>query len=88
MIKVLLKAIQKWPTEAGPPPDIETLIMVAGWLNQIGTMKHLALAMLLRPAGATQPEIIAATGGYSVTVGRPSSDCRDGHQVYALEPGQ
>jgi hypothetical protein len=88
-------AFKRWPTKlAGAKPSNEAVSTAASALKRHGTGKHLALAMYLRPEGATQPETVAACGdtnvnayydavrgGHFKAVTLPT---RNGHKVYAL----
>lgn len=83
-----------WPKAAGPVISEALLDAAATLISRHGTAKHLALAMYLRPEGATQPEVIMATGdtgNNAFTTARDLSKCgtpavegRNGHKAYAL----
>jgi hypothetical protein len=88
-------AFKNWPTKlAGAKPSGETVSMAASALKRHGTGKHLALAMYLRPSGATQPETVAACGDTNINAyydavrggqfKAVTLPTRNGHKVYAL----
>jgi hypothetical protein len=88
-------SLKRWQAKlAGPKPTPEVLATAGSFLKRTGTAKHLALAMYLRPEGATQSETVAGTedtqinayydavrGKQLVAVTLPA---RNGHKVYAL----
>jgi hypothetical protein len=54
---------KRWPREAGKKPTTRELKLVRQHaLAAPNTQNELVVAMLLREEGATQPQIIAATG--------------------------
>lgn len=82
-----------WPKAAGARPNDGQLVTAAGLISRTGTAKHLALAMMLREGGATQPELIQATGDTAVNAYRDAITAglvavpvtgRNGHKAYAL----
>lgn len=89
----------KWPTAlAGATPTAEHVTAASGLCKRNGTAKHLGLAMALRESGATQPEIMAATGDTQVNAIADAiklglataieAGRRDGHKVYKLALGK
>jgi hypothetical protein len=71
------------------------LTLAAGALKRHGTGKHMALAMYLSPKGATQQQVIKATGDTQVNVARDLINAglakgvdvarsEGGHKVYKL----
>ena len=84
-----------WPEAAGAKPSQANVNAAARLVKRQGTAKHLAAAMYLRSAGATQPEVIVATGDTQINVHRESraaklavdaatGKARGGHKVYRL----
>ena len=83
-----------WPKAAGTKPTVDELTRAGGMIKRQGTGKHLALAMYLRTGGATQPEVVVATGDTQVNAYREALlttgitsrgvDGRSGHKAYAL----
>lgn len=54
---------QRWPRSAGRKPNSREMSMVRQYgLALPGTQNALVAAMILRAEGASQPQIIAATG--------------------------
>lgn len=86
---------RNWPVkQCGPRPTAEQVAAAAATgIKQHGTGKHMALAMYMRPQGATQAEVLLATGDTQVNAYRdavtsgyvqPAVDGRGGHKAYAL----
>lgn len=91
----LTERMKGWqPKIMGAKPTADQVTTAAAALRRHGTGKHLALAMYLRPNGATQGEVVlachdtninayydAVRGGQFEPVTLPN---RGGHKVYAL----
>lgn len=95
-MSAMAEAFKRWQAKAmGAKPATATVDAAGALLKRTGTGKHLALAMYMRPGGATQAEVIHATGDTqincyyeAVRTGTlaPVTDnaARGGHKVYAL----
>lgn len=92
-VPVTMGKASAWPKAAGTRPNDGQLMTAAGLISRTGTAKHLALAMMLREGGATQPELIQATGDTAVNAYRDAITAglvavpvtgRNGHKAYAL----
>ncbi len=91
----MANALKHWQAKlAGAKPATETIAAAGALLKRNGTAKHLALAMYMRPTGATQTETVAGTGDtqinayYDAVRGKQlvavTLPARNGHKVYAL----
>jgi hypothetical protein len=87
--------LKAWPKAAGTKVTEAQLAQAAGMLKRHGTAKHMGLAMYLRDAGATQPQVVLVTGDTQVNVSREliaagkakavaMPAAAGGHKVYRL----
>lgn len=95
-MSALASALKRWNVKAMGTKPTQALIEQSGsFLKRTGTGKHLALAMFMRDGGATQTEIIHATGDTQINcyyeavrsetlASVDSNPARGGHKVYAL----
>lgn len=87
--------LKNWPKQAGAKVTGDQISTASGLCKRTGTSKHLALAMYLRPQGATQGEVVIASGDTQVNAYSDAIklglavavpvERRDGHKVYKLE---
>jgi len=87
--------LNDWPEAAGAKPSQANINAAGKLLKRQHTAKHMALAMYLRGTGATQPEVIQATGDTQINVVRETvaaklastvdvGKARGGHKVYRV----
>lgn len=87
--------LKNWPKQAGAKVTGDQITTASNLCKRAGTSKHLALAMYLRPNGATQGEVVIASGDTQVNAYSDAIklglavavpvERRDGHKVYKLE---
>jgi hypothetical protein len=91
----MANAMKHWQAKlAGAKPAAEVIAAAGALLKRNGTAKHLALAMYMRPTGATQTETVAGTGDTQINayydavrggqLEAVTLPARNGHKVYAL----
>lgn len=85
-----------WPKSAGSKPTVEMLNTIHGLGRRAGADATLAAAMMLRPEGASQPQIVAVVGDPKLNIKReleaqkvirelPMPRSESNHRVYRIE---